>query len=97
MHYVGFEGRWHIARSHAVSAGRGARLLLRFTARRVFLVLGSSGGARRVDVFLDGRRQPPVRVTRHRLYDIVKLREAGAHRLTLEPERGVKAYAFTFG
>ena len=57
MHYVGFEGRWHIARSRAVAAGRGARLLLRFDARRVYLVLGSSGGSRRIDVFLDGRRQ----------------------------------------
>ena len=36
-------------------------------------------------------------MTTHRLYDIVRLREPGAHRLTLEPERGVEAYAFTFG
>jgi cytochrome c biogenesis protein CcdA/thiol-disulfide isomerase/thioredoxin len=97
LHYIGFEGRWHIARSHAVAAGRGARLVLRFVARRVFLVLGSSGGPRRVDVFVDGRRQPPVRVTTHRLYGIVALRAAGTHRLTLEAEPGVKAYAFTFG
>jgi Thioredoxin like C-terminal domain len=97
MHYVGFEGRWRIRGSRAVAAGPGARLLLRFYARRVFLVLGSTGGSRRVDVFLDGRRQRPVRVMPHRLYDIVQLRRPGAHRLALEPQPGVEAYAFTFG
>jgi hypothetical protein len=31
------------------------------------------------------------------LYDIVRLPEPGAHLLTLEPERGTEAHAFTFG
>ena len=80
-----------------MAAGDGARLHLRFTAARVFLVLGSNGGTRRVGVRLDGRPRRPIRVSSHRLYEVARLDEPGEHRLTLKPERGVEAYAFTFG
>ena len=46
---------------------------------------------------LDGRPQPRVRVTTHRLYQLVRLPAAGEHLLTLTPQPGVEAYAFTFG
>jgi cytochrome c biogenesis protein CcdA/thiol-disulfide isomerase/thioredoxin len=97
LHHLGLAGRWRVEGSRSVAAGRDARLHLRFAARRVFLVLGSARGTRRVDVFLDGRRRRPVRVASHRLYEIVRLDRAGEHRVTLAPEPGTEAYAFTFG
>ena len=96
-HHLGFDGCWRVEDSRSVAAGDGARLHLRFTAARVFLVLGSNGRTRRVGVCLDGRSRRPVRVSSHRLYEVVRLDEPGEHLLTLEPERGVEAYAFTFG
>jgi cytochrome c biogenesis protein CcdA/thiol-disulfide isomerase/thioredoxin len=94
---VGLEGRWRISADSATAVSRGARLHLGFAARRVFLVLGSDAGTRTVNVSVDGRRQSTVRVSTHRLYDIVTLPAPGAHLLTLEMEPGVEAYAFTFG
>ena len=99
-HHLALEGRWRRDGTRAVAADRGARLHLRFAARDVFLVLGVADharGSRRVDVLLDGRRRGSIRVTGHRLYDVVRLPEAGEHLLTLAPQRGTEAYAFTFG
>jgi hypothetical protein len=98
---------WWIGRQSAV-AGRGARLDLRFRARRVFLVLGSPGRARRARVLLDGRPLPAalsgadvhagsVTVGFQRLYRLVDLPRVETHTLTLLPEPGVAGYAFTFG
>jgi cytochrome c biogenesis protein CcdA/thiol-disulfide isomerase/thioredoxin len=91
-----YDGSWRIA-PHSATAGRRARLLLHYRARRVFLVLGSPGRERTVRVFLDGEEQKPVRVKRQKLYTLVDLPRAGDHRLELRPEAGVQGYAFTFG
>lgn len=97
LHHLGLEGRWRIAGDRAVAAGAGARVHLRFAAQRVFLVLGSPRGGGRVGVRVDGGRRAPVRVGVHRLYEIVRLPRPGVHLLTLEPQPGTEAYAFTFG
>jgi hypothetical protein len=72
-------------------------------------VLSSDGGtARRVRVLVDGRsigagragadvRGGAVTVRRQRLYRLVSLPSARRFRLTLLPEAGVSAFAFTFG
>ncbi|MFN8216166.1 MAG: cytochrome c biogenesis protein DipZ [Solirubrobacterales bacterium] len=102
-----FRGRWRIALKSATAAG-GARLDLNFGARRVYLVLGSAGRARRVRVMLDGRpiaaaaagadvRDGVVTVRGHRLYELVDLPRVEHHLLELELEAGVSGYAFTFG
>jgi cytochrome c biogenesis protein CcdA/thiol-disulfide isomerase/thioredoxin len=96
LHHVGMQGRWRVEPDRAV-AERGARLNLRFAAQRVYLVLGSHGGLRRVRILLDGRRRRTVRVRSHRLYELVRLARAGTHVLTLKPDPGTEAYAFTFG
>jgi len=91
----------------ATAAG-GSSLKLDFHARRVFLVLGSPAGPRRVRVLLDGRPIPDrlagadvdaaaLTVDRQRLYSLVDLSAAGRHELTLRVSRGVSGYAFTFG
>jgi hypothetical protein len=48
-------------------------------------------------VALEGRPRGTLVVTGHRLYDVVRLRRGGRHLLTLTPDPGVEAYAFTFG
>jgi len=102
-----YGGRWKIALESA-TAEEGASLALHFGARRVYLVLGSPRGPRRVRVLLDGHPIPDslagsdvhggsLEVTAQRLYDLVDLPRVEEHVLTLEPERGVMGYAFTFG
>jgi cytochrome c biogenesis protein CcdA/thiol-disulfide isomerase/thioredoxin len=102
-----YGGAWLIDGSSARALGR-ASLSLRFRARRVFLVLGSRDRPRRLNVLLDGRPIPDAlagadvragsaTISRHRLYRLVELPDAGDHTLTLRFERGISGYAFTFG
>ena len=102
-----YRGRWKISLESA-TAEPGASLALHFGARRVYLVLGSPRGPRRVRVLLDGRPIPArlagadvhdgaVDVTGQRLYELVDLPRVEKHVLTLKPEEGVMGYAFTFG
>jgi thiol-disulfide isomerase/thioredoxin len=97
VHHAALDGRWRIERERSVAAGTGARLYLRFAARKVFLVLGARGDARAVRVVVDGRLRRTVEVREHRLYELVRLAKPGEHLLALEVPKGVEAYAFTFG
>jgi cytochrome c biogenesis protein CcdA/thiol-disulfide isomerase/thioredoxin len=103
----GYRGHWTVS-DESARAGPGARLDVRFRARRVFLVLGSPGRTRSLRVLLDGRPLPArlagadvrggrARIGAQRLYRLVDLPRVGRHRLTLELERGIDGYAFTFG
>ncbi len=104
---LAYGGRWRIG-AEAATAVTHSRLDLNFGARRVFLVMGSPGRARQMQVLLDGQPIPDrlagsdvhggtVTVGRHRLYDLVDLPRVERHVLTLEPEGGISGYAFTFG
>jgi cytochrome c biogenesis protein CcdA/thiol-disulfide isomerase/thioredoxin len=104
---LSYGGVWDVAREDA-TAGPGAALALEFGARRVYLVLGSPGHARRMRVLLDGKPIPDALAGRdvhggvatiaaQRLYDLVDLPGVERHVLRLEPEEGVQGYAFTFG
>ena len=97
VHHAALDGRWRVEPERSVAAAAGSRLHLRFAARKVFLVLGTKGGAQSVRVKVDGRRHRVVRVTEHTLYELVQLPRAGEHLLTLDVPKGVEAYAFTFG
>jgi cytochrome c biogenesis protein CcdA/thiol-disulfide isomerase/thioredoxin len=101
-----YHGRWRIGLDSATAAG--GSLDLNFGARRVYLVLGSPGHARQVQVRLDGKpissgdagsdvHGGAVTVDSQRLYNLVDLPAVGDHVLELEPEAGVMGYAFTFG
>jgi hypothetical protein len=105
--HLAYSGHWQITQDSATALGAGG-LDLVFNARRVYLVLGSSGRARAVRVLLDGRPIPAhvaggdvhhasVRVSGQRLYRLVNLPALGRHRLRLEPQAGITGYAFTFG
>jgi cytochrome c biogenesis protein CcdA/thiol-disulfide isomerase/thioredoxin len=91
-----YQGTWTID-GESATAGAGARLSLRFRARRVFLVLGSEGRQRSVSLTLDGKPLRAVRVRAHKLYRLVELPRVGEHTLTLDFEPGIEGYAFTFG
>jgi cytochrome c biogenesis protein CcdA/thiol-disulfide isomerase/thioredoxin len=95
--HLAYAGRWRIDHSHATAAGPGARIYLRFSAGRAFLVLGAAGGPHTVRVELDGRPHGTVTVRGNRLYELVRLRRPGSHLLTLTFDPGTEAYAFTFG
>jgi cytochrome c biogenesis protein CcdA/thiol-disulfide isomerase/thioredoxin len=100
-------GRWQVDHE-SITASAGSTLRLDFQARRVYLVLGSRGGPRRMQVLLDGKpiaavdagedvHGGEVTVGAHRLYNLVDLPEVEHHVLELRPEAGIIGYAFTFG
>jgi cytochrome c biogenesis protein CcdA/thiol-disulfide isomerase/thioredoxin len=103
-----YRGRWRITLESA-TAERGASLDLHFGARRVYVVLGPSGGhPGRMEVLLDGHPIPAavagadvhdgsVDVDSQRLYEIVDLPRVEQHVVTLRPQAGVMGYSFTFG
>lgn len=105
--HLRYSGRWTVGPDSAL-AGAGAGLTLRFHARRVFLVLGSPGGARNVRVLLNGKpvtaraegpdvRGGVARVGFQRLYRLIDLPKVEDGTLTVRPQAGVRGYAFTFG
>jgi thiol-disulfide isomerase/thioredoxin len=100
-------GVWDVGPEQA-TASRGASVALSFQARRVFLVLGSPGHPRELEVLLDGEPIPDAAagddvhggratIADQRLYRLVDLPKAGRHTLELRFEPGIEAYAFTFG
>jgi cytochrome c biogenesis protein CcdA/thiol-disulfide isomerase/thioredoxin len=104
---LAYGGNWTIKRESA-TAGPGASLELNFSGRRVFLVLGSPGKPRRMQVLLDGKPIPDslagpdvhrgvATISSQRLYRLVDLPHSERHVLTLRPEAGIEGYAFTFG
>ena len=103
---LAYGGNWLISPDIATSAG--GELGLNFGARRVYLVLGSPGGPKKVKVKLDGKpitaadagkdvKAAPSEIDGQRLYSLVDLPEAGRHQLSLKLPSGVQGYAFTFG
>jgi cytochrome c biogenesis protein CcdA/thiol-disulfide isomerase/thioredoxin len=102
-----YSGNWDVSDESAESLD-AARLDATFTARRVYLVLGSPDRDRRARVLLDGDpisaddagadvEDGELTVGSQRLYDLVDLPRAGTHTLTLEFDPGIEGYAFTFG
>jgi cytochrome c biogenesis protein CcdA/thiol-disulfide isomerase/thioredoxin len=107
LNQLAYGGAWDIG-DQAATAGDGASVALSFQARRVFLVLGSPGRPRALEVVLDGRpisdsdagadvSAGQATIASQRLYRLVDLSEAGRHTLELRLDPGIEAYAFTFG
>ncbi|HSF62372.1 MAG TPA: cytochrome c biogenesis protein CcdA, partial [Gaiellaceae bacterium] len=91
---LAYAGRWKVEGERIV-AGRGARLVLRFQAKDIFLVLEGEG---HVEVDVDGRSLRTVRVLGlPRLYTIARFPALDRGLLELRFSRGVAGYAFTFG
>jgi thiol-disulfide isomerase/thioredoxin len=106
--HFSLSGTWKISSDAATAVSEG-EIHARVTARKVFLVLGTSDRRpRRVDVLLDGKPVPGrlagedvsrgrLTVTEQRLYRLVSLPAVEDRRVTLKLTPGVSAYAFTFG
>jgi cytochrome c biogenesis protein CcdA/thiol-disulfide isomerase/thioredoxin len=96
-HGLAYGGRWTVEEERIV-AGKNARLRLNFVAGNVYLVLGTPGGEKTVEVTLDGKPAVTVTVTRDDLYTLASIPgEKRDHVLDLRFSPGTEAYAFTFG
>ncbi len=102
-----YSGTWQVTPDGATAA-RAAGIDAGFEAEKVFLVLGSPAGPRRVQVLLDGEPvsagsagedvdRGAATVAGQRLYRLIDLPEAGRHHLELRFAPGIEGYAFTFG
>ncbi|MFT3814798.1 MAG: cytochrome c biogenesis protein DipZ [Acidovorax sp.] len=108
----GLDGRWNVGSEHATLAGTSGRIVYRFQARDLHLVLGPgpNGKPVRFRVRIDG--QPPGAshgmdvaedglgtVTEQRLYQLVRQPgEIAPRTFSIEfLDPAVSAYAFTFG
>ena len=90
---LAYGGDWTVEWERIV-AGTQARLGLQFRADAVHLVLGGHGT---VQVIVDGKALPSVRVDGDRLYTLARFPKSAEHLLELRFTPGLSAYAFTFG
>ncbi|MBN8866340.1 MAG: cytochrome c biogenesis protein DipZ [Solirubrobacterales bacterium] len=104
--WLSYGGQWAIGPEEAIS--KGGEVEVNFKAKRVYLVLSSPGRARQARIELDGHPVKPadagadvqgadVTVRGQRLYSLIDLPSPGRHLLTISPDSGTGAYAFTFG
>ena len=97
LHGLAYGGHWTVEDERIV-AGKDARLRLRFKARNVYLVLGTTGDEETVEVTLDGKRAGTATVTDDDIYTLARIPgEKRDHVLDLGFSPGTEAYAFTFG
>ena len=107
VNHLVYSGNWGVTEEDARS-GAQAGIDLEFNSRRVFLVLGSPGQARQIQVLLDGRPIPNslagadvhngrATIEGQRLYRLVDLPAVAQRRLSLRFAPGISGYAFTFG
>lgn len=112
LNHWGLAGRWNVGDEHAALDATPGRIVYRFHARDLNLVLGPGPGGKpvRFRVSVDGN--PPGAahgvdvdadgngtVVEHRLYQLVRQTgDVADHTFTIEfLDPGVQAYAFTFG
>ena len=102
-------GKWSVEEERIVSVGAGATLQLNFTARKVFLVLGTRDGKPvKARITLNGEplgasagkdiSDGTLTVKNHTLYELVNQSSVKNSLLEITAiEPGLEAYAFTFG
>ena len=102
---ISFEGNWAVMEEYA-NPQKGAKLILNFEAKEVFLVMRTSGDPAKVKVYIDDKMQSfgednksgIVTVNSDRLYKLINLPTPGRHTLRLEFEdSNAQLFAFTFG
>ncbi len=100
-----YSGSWNIMEEYA-NPQKGAKLMLSFESKEVFLVMRTKGAHTKVKVFLDDKLQDfgenningVVTVDNDQLYKLINLSAPGRHILRLEFEdNNVELFAFTFG
>jgi cytochrome c biogenesis protein CcdA/thiol-disulfide isomerase/thioredoxin len=96
-HGLAYGGRWTVEEERIV-AGEDATLRLDFVGSNVYLVLGTEGEPKTVEVTLDGELVDTVQVTKDDLYTLTRIDgDKTEHVLDLSFSPGTEAYAFTFG
>lgn len=106
--YFAFDGTWEVGEEYAMPA-KGAFLLSDFDAKNVYLVIKpEEGKTGQIRVYLDGQvvstfagedvKNGVINVDTDRLYNLIKLDQAGHHSLKLEfLDSNLQVFAFTFG
>ncbi|MCE9508285.1 MAG: cytochrome c biogenesis protein DipZ [Alphaproteobacteria bacterium] len=92
-------GAWNIQSEKIISGEKDAALRLHFTARKVFLVLGTATGKpMQVTISLNGSVVSTLSIDRHTLYELLDQKAAASGLLEIKAgAAGLEAYAFTFG
>ncbi len=102
---VAYAGNWNVMEEYA-NPQKGAKLLLNFESKEVFLVMRTKGTPAKVKVYLDDKlqnfgvdnREGIVTIDSDKLYKLINLPTAGRHILRLEFEDNkTEIFAFTFG
>lgn len=103
-------GDWIVTGEYAEAASSDSKIVYKYTAQKVFLVMESDVGPVRAEILLDGERVDAntggvhveagfVTVENEQLYRLIE-EEGGWHAgvIEIKPEKpGLRAYAFTFG
>jgi cytochrome c biogenesis protein CcdA/thiol-disulfide isomerase/thioredoxin len=97
-------GDWTVTKQYLTPHG-DADLSFEFNAKNVFLVIEPGQTAGQLQVLLDGRSAPETTDAHgglivpdsSRLYQLIKLDQAGEHRLQIRVHGDVRLFAFTFG
>jgi hypothetical protein len=112
LNHWGLDGQWTIGAERASLAAANGKIVYRFHARDLHLVLGpgSDGKPVRFKIMIDGQMPGDAHgtdvapdgsgtVTEQRLYQLVRQSgDVADHTFTIEfSDPGVSAYAFTFG
>ena len=99
LHHWALKGKWFIDAEKIVAQEKGAALKLRFSARKVFLVMGVPPRKNvAVSVSLNGVPQRGINVNRQTLYTLIAQDKAKSGILEIQASApGLSAYAFTFG
>ena len=104
-----FNGKWKVETERSIASEKNAALRLNFTARKIFLVLGTATGQPiSVTLKLNGKavgtsagRDAPagvVTVRRNTLYELIDQQEFKNGLLEIRTDApGLEVYAFTFG
>jgi len=92
-------GSWKIEAEQIIAQQAGAALQLHFTAKKVFLVLGTQGGKPiEISISLNGVPQDTISVQAHTLYELIDQDAVKQGVLEIKTSApGLEAYAFTFG
>ena len=95
----GLSGKWRVEKERIIAEEAGAKLRLRFTAGKVFLVMGAAQEKPvEVSLTLNGKPAGKLTIDQHKLYTLIdqKGRKQGLLEITANAP-GLEAYAFRFG
>lgn len=106
---VGLKGNWTVKSDCIQSENDSSELILNFIGTHVYIVM-KSDRPQLVTVLLDGKpvaqkywtsdmdENGNILVHKPRMYDVLDLKDDyGRHTLTLQCQKGINAYVFTFG